>query len=257
MFTGIITAVGTVVASRRDERGLELVIAAPYRDLEPGESVAVDGACLTVEKTGESARSGGRLESGESGRSGGAGARLTSTSAAIRPVTSDLPDLPDLSGRSDSPDFTVHVVPTSLDRTRFGNYTAGRRVNLERALRAGDRMGGHIVQGHVDGVGEVLRVEQRGDTWLMDIAVPAEVAGVTIPLGSITVDGVSLTVNAIPERGQVQVSLIPFTLEHTTLGERHPGSRVHLEGDVLGKYVAALVAPHRQAPNPVTGSKRT
>lgn len=233
MFTGIITAVGTVVASRRDERGLEFVIAAPYGDLEPGESVAVDGACLTVEKTGASARS------------GGAGERVPSAAASGLPVSPDLPD------------FTVHVVPTSLERTLFGNYTAGRRVNLERALRAGDRMGGHIVQGHVDGVGEVLRVEQRGDTWLMDIAVPAEVAGVTIPLGSITVDGVSLTVNAIAERGQVQVSLIPFTLEHTTLGERHPGSRVHLEGDVLGKYVAALVAPHRQAPNPVTGSKRT
>lgn len=198
MFTGIVTAVGTIATTRQDERGLELTIAAPYEDLEPGESIAVDGACLTVE------------------------------------IAS-----------SPSWTFTVHIVGPSLDRTLFRGYAIGRRVNLERALRVGDRMGGHIVQGHVDGTGSVLRVEQEGDSWLVDIEVPPAIAAVTIPLGSITVDGVSLTVNATPAPGQVQVSLIPFTLQHTTLGERRPGSQVHLEGDVLGKYVAALLAPHQ------------
>lgn len=216
MFTGIVTAVGTIATTRQDERGLELTIAAPYEGLEPGESIAVDGACLTVETAG---------------RSGSVG---------VSPVQSGSPVPPDLSHA-----FTVHVIGTSLDRTHFASYAPGRRVNLERALRVGDRMGGHIVQGHVDGTGSVLRVEQEGDSWLMDIEVPPAIAAVTIPLGSITVDGVSLTVNATPAPGQVQVSLIPFTLQHTTLGERRPGSQVHLEGDVLGKYVAALLAPHQ------------
>ena len=110
-------------------------------------------------------------------------------------------------------------------------------MNLERALQLGDRLGGHLVQGHVDGVGTVLRVADRDDARLLDLEVPAEVARVSVPLGSITVDGVSLTVNAIPAPGVIQVSLIPFTLQHTTLGERRPGDRVHLEGDTIGKYV--------------------
>jgi riboflavin synthase len=169
-----------------------LRIAAPYRGIRRGESVAVDGACLTVERTGKGW-------------------------------------------------FEVHVVATSLDRTTFGAARAGRVVNLERALRAGDRLGGHLVQGHVDGVGTVASVAERGDARLIDIAVPAEVAAVSIPLGSITVDGVSLTVNAIPRAGTVQVSLIPETLRKTTLGERTAGDRVHVEGDLLGKYVAAAL----------------
>jgi riboflavin synthase len=137
--------------------------------------------------------------------------------------------------------FGVHVVPTSLDRTRFADLRPGQRVNLERALRVGDRLGGHLVQGHVDGVGTVLRVATREDARLLDLQVPAEVARVSVPLGSITVDGVSLTVNAIPDPGTIQISLIPFTLEHTTLGDRRPGDRVHLEADALGKYVQALL----------------
>lgn len=222
MFTGIVTAVGTIATTRQDERGLELTIAAPYEDLEPGESIAVDGACLTVERAEKTERS----EKAERLR--------LETSPSSPPFPS-----------SPSWTFTVHIVGPSLDRTLFRGYAIGRRVNLERALRVGDRMGGHIVQGHVDGTGSVLRVEQEGDSWLMDIEVPPAIAAVTIPLGSITVDGVSLTVNATPAPGQVQVSLIPFTLQHTTLGESRPGSQVHLEGDVLGKYVAALLAPHQ------------
>lgn len=192
MFTGIITAVGTVAQVARDADGLELTVAAPFEGLEPGESIAVDGACLTVQ--------------------------------ALAPGT-----------------FTVHVIATSLDRTAFGGYAAGRRVNLERALRLGDRLGGHMVQGHVDGVGRVEDVSQRDDAWLVDIRVPAEIARLAIPLGSIAVDGVSLTVNARPASDVVQISLIPFTLQQTTLGDRRAGDRVHLEGDMLGKYVAALL----------------
>ncbi len=200
MFTGIITAVGTVRAARRDERGLDLEIASPYDDLVAGESVAVDGACLTVQRAGAGW-------------------------------------------------FEVHVIATSLDRTRFGSYAAGRRANLERALRAGDRLGGHIVQGHVDGIGVVERLARRDDARLIDLCVPAEVAAVSIPLGSITVDGVSLTVNAMPADGVVQIALIPFTLQHTTLGGLVEGGAVHLEGDVIGKYVRSLMAGRGREPS--------
>lgn len=193
MFTGLVTAVGTVQSARAKDGGRVLAIRAPWRGLALGESIAVDGACLTV-----------------TGRRRGA--------------------------------FTVHVIATSLERTAFGDYRAGRRVNLERALRAGDRLGGHLVQGHVDGIGQVRRVAQQADALLMDITVPASVADASIPLGSITVDGVSLTVNALRGRRTVQVSLIPFTLQHTTLGDRQIGDRVHLEGDTIGKYVAAWLS---------------
>jgi riboflavin synthase len=192
MFTGIITAVGQVRHRVAGERGLELTIACPYEGLVPGESIAVDGACLTAQS----------VAPGE---------------------------------------FTSHIIRTSLERTNFGTYEVGRTLNLERAVQVGERLGGHLVQGHVDGVGIVERVAQREDARLLDIRVPEEVARVSIPLGSVTVDGVSLTVNAIPAPGVVQISLIPFTLQHTTLGERQAGDRVHLEADTIGKYVAQLL----------------
>jgi len=114
-------------------------------------------------------------------------------------------------------------------------------VNLERALRATDRLGGHFVQGHVDGVAEVTRAEQRGDAWVYDLQVPRAVRQVAIPHGAITVDGVSLTINDLPGGPDVvQISLIPFTRRHTTLGTLRVGDRVHVEGDVLGKYVRQL-----------------
>ena len=197
MFTGIVSAVGRVKAGKRDagngkrEPGLVLTILAPYRGLKRGESISVNGACLTVEKV---------LQGG----------------------------------------FTVHAIATTLDRTLIGDYAPGRPVNLERAVKASDRLGGHIVQGHVDGVGRVVAVADREDARLLDLEVPGEVREVTVPHGSITVDGVSLTVNALPASGVVQVSLIPFTRTHTTLGAAKVGDRVHVEGDVLGKYVKAL-----------------
>jgi len=208
MFTGIITAVGQVSGRAERDGGLELTVATPWPDLALGESVAVDGACLTVEALG-AAPTGG---AGPSGR------------APAQPSS-----------------FTAHIIRTSLDRTTFGTYEVGRRVNLERALQVGDRLGGHLVQGHVDGVGSVQRMAEREDARLLDLAVPAEVARVSVPLGSITVDGVSLTINALPAPGVIQISLIPFTLQHTTLGERRVGDRVHLEADTIGKYVAELL----------------
>ena len=197
MFTGIVSEIGTVREARPAGGGLDLSIRCSWTDLALGESVAVDGACLTVAALGDGA-------------------------------------------------FGAHVVRTSLERTRFGDFRPGDRVNLERALRAGDRLGGHLVQGHVDGLGTVLRVATRADARLVDLAVPPEVARVSVPLGSITVDGVSLTVNAMPEPGTIQISLIPFTLEHTTLADRRPGDRVHLEADTIGKYVRALLEGERR-----------
>ena len=141
--------------------------------------------------------------------------------------------------------FTVHAVETTVGRTLIGDWAKGRTVNLERALRAGDRFGGHFVQGHVDGVGTVERVTSQGDALLLDIRLPRDVAETTVLHGSITVDGVSLTVNALPATGVMQVSLVPFTREHTTLGQLKQGARVHVEADVLGKYVRQLCRSER------------
>jgi riboflavin synthase len=195
MFTGIVSAIGTVAKAARGSvdgaQGLTLTIRAPYKGLRRGESIAVNGACLTVDRV---VRGG----------------------------------------------FTARAVETTLARTLIGDWGAGRRVNLERAVRAIDRLGGHLVQGHVDGVAVVERVAERADALLADLRAPAHVVEVSILHGSITVDGVSLTVNALLDDGAVQVSLIPFSRAHTTLGALRPGDRVHVEGDVLGKYVRKL-----------------
>ncbi len=202
MFTGLVEQVGTVATAAATERGLRLTITSTWTDLVDGESIAINGACLTV--------------TGLAPVAGGSG-------------------------------FTVEAVTTTIERTAIGSWRSGRQVNLERALRAGDRLGGHLVQGHVDGVGTVVRIETAGDARLLDIEVPDAVAAATIPLGSVTVDGVSLTVNGIPGPGVIQVSVIPYTLEHTSLGTLVPGDAVHLEGDVIGKYVQAMLA-RRAAP---------
>jgi riboflavin synthase len=197
MFTGIIDATGVIKKRINDgvekngvKNGLELLIGAPYKGVRKGESIAVNGACLTVERVVK----------------GG---------------------------------FTVRAVATTLGRTLIGEWQKGRTVNLERALRASDRLGGHFVQGHVDGVGDVVRVAEANDALLVDVRVPLEVAEVTVLHGSISLDGVSLTVNEITS-SSIQVSLVPFTREHTTLGTLVTGDRVHVEADVLGKYVRQL-----------------
>jgi riboflavin synthase len=133
--------------------------------------------------------------------------------------------------------FHIDAIGTTLSRTTMGEYEAGRRVNLERSLALGDRLGGHLVQGHVDGVGEVVAIERRGEHVLLDLRMPDVVADVTVLHGSIAINGVSMTVNALPSRGVAQVAIIPFTWEHTNFSELAVGDRVNLEGDMLGKFV--------------------
>ncbi|MCH8939378.1 MAG: riboflavin synthase, partial [Gemmatimonadetes bacterium] len=171
---------------------LKLTINAPYEDLVLGESIAVNGACLTVMERGAG-------------------------------------------------NFSVEAVVTTRERTTLAALEIGSRVNLERAVAVGDRMGGHFVQGHVDGVAEVIRVTRREDAVLIDLRPPADILSVTVLHGSIAIDGVSMTVNALPEPGVIQVSVIPFTCEHTTLGSLEVGDRVHVEGDMLGKFVKQLL----------------
>jgi riboflavin synthase len=195
VFTGLVEAVGTLSDVRDTTAGRELRVACDYADLELGESIALDGVCLTV-------------------REFGAGW------------------------------FTVAAVVTTLERTTVGEWREGRQVNLERAMQLGDRLGGHIVQGHVDAVGSVIDTRTEGDAWLVDVRVPDELVPLMVPHGSITVDGVSLTVNALPAPGVVQVSIIEYTRRHTTLGDRRAGDRVNVEGDVIAKHVQRLMAPH-------------
>lgn len=190
MFTGIVDAVGRIDAVHVNN-GVDLRIKASYKGVKKGESIALNGACLTVERVVK----------------GG---------------------------------FTVHAVVTTLGRTLIGEWKKGRSVNLERAMRLSDRLGGHLVQGHVDGVGIVERVAEADDALLVDVRVPRDVEETTVLHGAITIDGVSLTVNTVPRAGVVQLSLVPFTREHTTLGDVKAGDRVHVEADVLGKYVRQL-----------------
>lgn len=144
--------------------------------------------------------------------------------------------------------FTAAAVVTTLDRTTMATWQAGHRVNLERAMRVTDRLGGHIVQGHVDGVGEVRATYRRQDAWLIEIAVPPDIDELLVPHGAITVDGVSLTVNHLRTKGVLGLSVIEYTLRHTTLGDLVAGSRVHLEGDIVGKYVRRLQRPYAFPP---------
>lgn len=195
MFTGLIDDVGTITTVATTDAGRELRITCRYDDLALGESIAVNGACLTV-------------------REHGAGW------------------------------FVVAAVVTTLERTTIGNWQAGDGVNLERALRAGDRMGGHLVQGHIDGVGHVTGVERRGDATLVDVRVGDELAAMAVPYGSIAIDGVSLTVNALPGPGVVQLSLIEHTLRVTTLARLAAGDEVHVEVDIVGKYLQRIAAPY-------------
>lgn len=137
----------------------------------------------------------------------------------------------------DAAAFEVQAIATTLERTTFGSLEIEDRVNLERPVPAGGRMGGHFVQGHVDGVGRVMSIEERGEHVLIDVEVPEVVREVTVLHGSIAVQGVSLTVNALPRSGVVQVAIIPHTREATNLGDLRAGAAVNVEGDLLGRHV--------------------
>lgn len=138
--------------------------------------------------------------------------------------------------------FAVDVIGTTLERTVAGTYGEGSRVNLERAMMPGGRLDGHIVQGHVDGVGHLKNVRKDGEYWLMDFGIPGDVAELTILHGSIALNGVSLTVSDFVADDVVQIGIIPHTFEVTNLGGMEPGTPVNVEGDLMGKYVGKILA---------------
>jgi riboflavin synthase len=198
MFTGIVEALGEVVEIEHLTDSARLTIRSPEitADAEPGGSIAVNGVCLTVTRTGAGA-------------------------------------------------FDADVMQETLKRSALAALVPGERVNLERSVRLADRLGGHLVQGHVDATAAVIS-RSPGDKWdVVRISLPREVARYVVEKGSICVDGISLTVSAIDENW-FEVSLIPETLSRTTLGFREPGDAVNLEVDVIAKYVEKLLTERGQ-----------
>ncbi|MDD5225074.1 MAG: riboflavin synthase [bacterium] len=193
MFTGIIEELGKIQGLRGLAGERIFTIAAPgISPLKPGESVAVNGVCLTVTE---------------------------STPAG----------------------FTVQVSPQSLDRSTLGKLRVGEKVNLERALRPTDRIGGHLVSGHVDGVGKIRRIEPEGNSRRVWISCPEEVAPYLVLRGSVAVEGISLTIAELKTE-EFAVAVIPFTWDNTSLKEKSPGSPVNLEADQIGKYIQKFVS---------------
>lgn len=194
MFTGLIEAVGVLTSVARTDAGIELHIDSPWDDLVQGESICVNGACLTV--------------------------------LAAQPAS-----------------FRVAAMTMTVARTTIGSWEPGKRVNLERAMRGDSRFGGHIVQGHVDGIACVNRIARVKDAVLLDVALPRSCGETLVLHGSVCLDGVSLTVNAL-DGDKLQVALIGYTLQHTALGDLEEGDALHVETDVIGKYVRRLVEPY-------------
>jgi riboflavin synthase len=199
MFTGIITEVGRLRAAKPKGPSLSLDVACGYKSLALGESICVDGVCLTVVS----------VATGDAG-------------------------------------FTADVSAESLARTTLGSLGQGARVNLERALAVGDRLGGHIVSGHVDAVGRVAAREPVGDAERWTFEAPGDVLRFVAAKGSIAVSGVSLTVNAVGPTS-FEVMLVPFTLGATTFGDKRTGTPVNLEVDVLARYVVRALEVARGA----------
>lgn len=195
MFTGIIEGVGRVVSVEETNGGRRLGASADLATdgLDTGESVAVNGACMTV-----------------------------------------------VSSQSGS--FVFDVSAESLRRTTLGAFAEGDAVNLERSLKFGDRLGGHMVSGHIDGLGRLAARRAEGDSTLLTFEVPQELARLTVEKGSVAIDGVSLTCFSC-RKDSFEVAVVPHTLEVTTLGGLGEGQRVNVETDVLGRYVAKLVEP--------------
>ncbi len=193
MFTGLIADIGHIASRKQSGENWTLAIKTSFDtdDIELGESIAVDGACLTVTSTGQDS-------------------------------------------------FTVDASPETLARTTLGDRATGDPVHLERALRVGDRLGGHLVLGHVDGVGKILSRRRDKNAWLFEVQAPPEVAPYLIEKGSITVDGVSLTINSVQD-ASFGLAIIPHTTEKTVLADYRAGRRVNLEADILGKYVRKFV----------------
>ena len=193
MFSGIITDIGSIKQATDREGGLRLVIATSALDLSDvhaGDSIAVNGICLTV------------IE-----HSAGS--------------------------------FSVDVSRETLDCTE-GLEAIGDAVNLEKALRLSDRLGGHLISGHVDGVGEVTRLADLGESWKLDVYAPRSLAKYIAPKGSIAINGVSLTINEVSDN-EFSVNLIPHTVAMTNLKNLHAGSRVNLEVDMIARYVERMI----------------
>jgi len=198
MFTGLVADVGSVLAVERDGLGATLRIASPISSqLGEGDSVAVNGVCLTATRVG-----------GEG--------------------------------------FCAQAMLETLRRSSLGELREGSRVNLELALRASDRLGGHVVQGHVDGTGSVRAVREEGFARVLEIEVEPRLARYMVEKGSVAVDGVSLTVSALGD-DWLSVSLIPETLARTNLGDAGEGALVNIEADVLAKHVERLLEHHQEA----------
>ena len=193
MFAGLVEEIGVVEELEQLDDAVRIAVRAPKvtEDAAPGDSIAVDGVCLTV--------------------------------------------VDNASGT-----FTADVMRETLDRSRLGTYKAGSKVNLERALAAGQRMGGHIVQGHVDGVAEVVSRTPSEHWEVVRFTLPRQLSRYVVEKGSIAVNGTSLTVSALGE-GYFEVSLIPTTMRETTAGELAPGDPVNLEADIVAKYVEKMV----------------
>jgi len=194
MFTGIIEEIGVVGPVRKRGEGFALSVDAPTvaAGLKPGDSVSVNGACLTV------------IEA--------------------------------VQGRS----FSVDVVPETLEKTNLLFLTTGHRVNLERSLKLGDRLSGHLVLGHVDGVGEVTRLTRAGLGKVMRVRPPSQLLPYVALKGSVAIDGASLTVSDVGQ-GEFEISLIPFTLENTIGGSYAAGTRVNIEVDIIARYLERLL----------------
>ena len=141
--------------------------------------------------------------------------------------------------------FTVDVIGTTLERTVAGSYQEGQRLNLEQAMVLGERVDGHLVQGHIDGIGHLTHIVKDGEYWLMDFEVPSGVFDVTVIHGSITLNGVSLTVSDLLPNRICRIGVIPFTYQHTNLGTLTAGTPVNVEGDMIGKYVERILASSR------------
>jgi riboflavin synthase len=146
--------------------------------------------------------------------------------------------------------FTVEAVGTTLSRTLAKHYRVGTRVNLERAARMNARLDGHLVQGHVDGTGELLSTKAEGDYWILDFRIPQHIVQVTVLHGSITLNGVSLTVNELSDPDRLQVAIIPHTWENTNLSDLREGDPVNVEGDLVGKYVYRILGKGRSEIGP-------
>jgi riboflavin synthase len=227
MFTGIVEELGVVAAvdARPESAALTISCQTVLTDATHGASIAVNGVCLTVTSFQQ------------------AGTDAAGTDAA----GTDSAGIDAAGTIAVSATFTADVMRETLVRSSLGELAVGDRVNLERPVRLADRLGGHLVQGHVDGVGVVVD-RQADEHWeVVRIALPAGLDRYLVEKGSVTVDGVSLTVVEVTPAGgdrpaTFTVSLIPTTLDLTTLGRRAPGSRVNIEVDVLAKYVEKLHA---------------